>query len=229
MKNCKFPQYKKFPPLSLQSTEVTAHLDHQVQDTSCTFHTELAAVAPAFTELKLQKWTVLNQGLFLHFLSGPGHGRIHRFPHWVRACTVPGLPNQAVEGTVPYCHFFCKVQTAIMEKEKEGRSFGIVFIPPALPRPCMWLWVKSGMSHCQLHEVISPQEIPNTQSWCYHQVSKTAVHELYTCLPTPSCKAGQKVTVTWPHQAIISYSLSFKGKGCQNTLTSSHGTGEWLH
>lgn len=26
----------------------------------------------------------------------------------------------------------------------------------------------------------------------------------------PSCKAGQKVTVTWPHQAMISHSLSFK-------------------
>lgn len=31
-----------------------------------------------------------------------------------------------------------------------------------------------------------------------------------TCLPTPFCKAGRKVTVIWPHQALISHSLPFK-------------------
>lgn len=95
-----------------------------------------------------------------------------------------------------------------MEKEKEGRSFGIVFIPSALPTPHIWLWVKSGMSHCQQHEVISPQRSLTLNPGATTTPSKL-VYTSCTRLPIPSCKAGQKVTVIRPHQAIISPSLSF--------------------
>lgn len=71
---------------------------------------------------------------------------------------VPGPSNQAAVRRELY--FLQGKGSYDGEREKEGRKnvgIGIASTPLAVPRTPTRLWVKAGMSRCQLRKVTSPQ------------------------------------------------------------------------